>query len=250
MYNVWLIRIKFMREREREKEREREREQTYSEAKKFNFLSNVFKKIANDARNEFFNILKKETKYSKNKTIIDIGTTASLDDGQNIILSKIKDNKNITCLSNLDCKVLLKKYPNIKKIIIGDGRNNNLPNNSFDIVHSNATIEHVGSYNNQLLFIKECIRISKKYVFIQTPNRFYPLDFHTILPFIHWLPKKIHRKILKFIGLNFYSLEKNLNLLSISDLKIFCNQLGIKNYEIIKHRLFFMVSNLILVIKQ
>lgn len=227
-----------------------EKKQTYCELKKFNFLSYVFKKIMNDARNQFFNILKIKTQYSKKKTIIDIGTTPSLDDEQNIMLSKIKNNKNITCLSNLDCKILLKKYPNIKRIIIGDGRNNKLPNNSFDIVHSNATIEHVGSYNNQLLFIKECTRIAKKYVFIQTPNRFYPLDPHTILPLIHWLPKNIHRKILKFIRLDFYSLEKNLNLLSISDLRNLCNKLRLINYEIIEYRLFFMVSNLILVIKK
>jgi hypothetical protein len=198
----------------------KEREQTYSESKKIKFINYVFEKIANDARNEFFNILKKNTKYSKKKSIIDIGTTPSLDDVQNIILSKIKDNKNITCLSNLNCKILLKKYPNIKKILIGDGRN------------KNATIEHVGSYKNQLLFIKECIRISKKYVFIQTPNRFYPIDFHTILPFIHWLPKNIHRKILNIIGLNFYGLEKNLNLLSESDLINLCNELNIQNYKI------------------
>lgn len=227
-----------------------ETKQTYSESKKFNFLSYVFEKIMNNARNEFFNILKKNTKYTKKKSIIDIGTTPSLDDVQNIILSKTKDNKNITCLSNLNCKILLKKYPNIKKILIGDGRNNNLPNNSFDIVYSNATIEHVGSYKNQLLFIKECVRISKKYVFIQTPNRFYPIDFHTILPFIHWLPKNIHRKILNNIGLNFYGLEKNLNLLSVNDLINLCNELNIKNYKIIKYRLFFMTSNLMLFIEK
>jgi hypothetical protein len=227
-----------------------ERKETYSESKKIKFINYVFEKIANDARNEFFKILKKNAKYSKKKSIIDIGTTPSLDNIQNIILSKIKDNKNITCLSNLNCKILLKKYPNIQKILKGDGRNNKLPNNSYDIVHSNATIEHVGSYKNQLLFIKECIRISKKYVFIQTPNRFYPIDFHTILPFIHWLPKKIHRIILNIIGLNFYSLEKNLNLLSENDLRNLCNVLNIKNYKIIKYRLFFMTSNLILFIEK
>ena len=232
------------------REKDIRRVQTYSEVKKFIFLNHIFEKIMNDSRNEFLNLFKKKTKYSKEKTIIDIGTTPSLDALQNTLLSKIKNNKNITCLSNLDCKILLKKYHNIKKVIIGDGRDNKLPNNSFDIVHSNATIEHVGSYNSQLLFIKECTRISKKYVFIQTPNRFYPLDFHTILPLIHWLPKNIHRKILKFIGLSYYSLEKNLNLLSISDLRNFCSKLNIKNYEIIKYRLFFMVSNLILVIKK
>jgi hypothetical protein len=228
----------------------KERKETYSESKKIKFINYVFEKIANNARNEFFKILKKNAKYSKKKSIIDIGTTPSLDNIQNIILSKIKDNKKITCLSNLNCKILLKKYPNIQKILIGDGRNNKLPNNSFDIVHSNATIEHVGSYKNQLLFINECMRISKKYVFIQTPNRFYPIDFHTILPFIHWLPKNIHRIILNIIGLNFYSLEKNLNLLSENDLRNLCNELNIKNYKIIKYRLFFMTSNLILFIEK
>jgi hypothetical protein len=117
-------------------------------------------------------------------------------------------------------------------------------------VHSNATIEHVGSYKNQLNFVKECLRISKKYVFITTPNRLFPLDFHTIMPLIHWLPKNIHRKILKIIGLNFYSLEKNLNLLEEIDLINICKKLNIKNYQIIRHKLFLMTSNLILIIEK
>ena len=228
----------------------REKEETYSSTKKIKFINYIFKKIVIDARNEFFNILKKNTKYSKENSIIDIGTSPSLGDEQNVILSRIKDNKNVTCLSKHNCKILLKKYPNIKKILIRDGRNNNLPKSSFDIVHSNATIEHVGSSKNQLSFIKECVRIAKKYVFIQTPNRFYPVDFHTILPFIHWLPKNIHRKILKIIGFNFFSLEKNLNLLSKGDLINLCKELNIKNYKIIKCRLMFLPSNLILLIKK
>ena len=159
-------------------------------------------------------------------------------------------NLNFIRLKFKRCKILFKKYPNIKKIILGDGRKNNLPDNSFDIVHSNATIEHVGSHKNQLKFIKECIRISKKYTFIQTPNRFYPIDFHTILPLIHWLPKNIHRKILQIFGLNFYSLEKNLNLLSEQDLRKLCKEININNFKIIKYKLFFMTSNFILLIKK
>ena len=41
-----------------------------------------------------------------------------------------------------------------------------LKDNTFDIVHSSATIEHVGSEYNQNQFIKECLRISKKTVII------------------------------------------------------------------------------------
>ena len=117
-------------------------------------------------------------------------------------------------------------------------------------MHSNATIEHVGSYQNQISLIRETFRVSKKYVFIQTPNRFYPIDFHTTLPLIHWLPKNIHRKILKFFGLNFYASEENLNLLSENDLKNICEELNLKKFKIIKHKLLFLTSNLILIIEK
>ena len=225
------------------------RVQTYSESKNSIFYR-LIKKIILDAREKFFNHFKNSTEYNDNHSLLDIGTTPSLDNEQNIILEKTKNNKNITCLSDQDCSILEKKYPNIKNFIVGDGTNTNFKDMSFDIVHSNATLEHVGSYNNQIAFVKEAWRVSKKHVFIQTPNRFYPIDFHTNLPLIHWLPKKIHRKILKFIGLNFYSTEENLNLLSESNLINICKKLNIKNIKIIKHKLLFMTSNLILVIKK
>lgn len=228
---------------------EKDRKEIYSEIN-----NSVFKKFFNfllkNARIKFFKILKKETNYNKNKNLIDIGTTPSLDDVHNTLLSFVKKNKNITCLSNLDCKILLEKYSNIKRVIKGDARKTKLKNNSFDIVHSNATIEHVGSEKNQRLFIKECLRISKQFVFIQTPNRYYPIDFHTLIPIIHWLPKKIHRKILFLLGFKFYSKEKNLNLLSKDNLLEICKKLNIKKYKIVEYKLFFLPSNLILIIKK
>ena len=123
-----------------------------------------------------------------------------------------------------------------------------LENNSFDIVHSNATIEHIGSFEEQVLFVKEMFRISKESIFIQTPNRFYPIDFHTILPFVHWLPKKTHRKILKYLKLDFYAEEKNLNLLDIRELKKICEILNIKKYKILKYKLvaYFIYQMIIL----
>ena len=78
---------------------------------------------------------------------------------------------------------------NVKDFIIGDGCDNQLEDNTYDIVYSNATIEHVGSHNKQKIFISECARVAKKTIFITTPNRYFPLDFHTKIPFIHMLPK-------------------------------------------------------------
>ena len=202
---------------------EKHRHETYSEAKK-SFLYKIFQKITLNARNDFFNLFLVNNNYSKYKSVIDIGSTPSADKEQNAFLENTKDNQNVTCLSNQDCRILLKKYKNIKNVLIGDARNTTLEKDSFDIVHSNES------------------------VFIQTPNRFYPIDFHTILPFIHWLPKKIHRKILKFLKKDFYSSEENLNLLTTKDLKKICDILNIKKYKILKYKLFFLTSNLILVI--
>lgn len=228
---------------------ERNKAETYSESKK-KFLYQYYKYLTLKARNDFFKYFKKYTKYNDSKSIIDIGSTPSLDDEQNNFLINTSNNYNITCLSDQDCKILKSKFKNLNKIIIGNGLKTNFDNEFFEISHSNATIEHVGSYKNQILFVKEMVRISKEFVFIQTPNRFYPLDFHTILPFIHWLPKNIHRRILRLLKLNFYSKEENLNLLSKNDLVNICKKLKLKKFKIYKYKLFFFTSNLILIIEK
>jgi ubiquinone/menaquinone biosynthesis C-methylase UbiE len=141
-----------------------------------------------------------------------------------------------------------KQYPEISTII-GDARKMHIDNKSFDIVYSNATIEHVGDFENQIKFVSECCRVSKKYVFIQTPNRFYPIEIHTKLPFIHFLPEKIYRKVLKFIGFSFYADINNLNLLSKKKMLYITDKLNIRSFKLIEHKFLGFVSNLILIIK-
>ena len=71
-----------------------------------------------------------------------------------------------------------------------------------------------------------------------------------MLPFIHWLPKKIHRKLLKIFKYDFLSLEKNLNLLSTKDLIKICSDLNITNYHIQSINFMGFKSNLILIINK
>ena len=94
------------------------------------------------------------------------------------------------------------------------------------------------------------MRISKKTVIITTPNRFFPIDFHTKIPFIHFLPKKIHRKLLVLMNNHFFSKEENLNLLSINDLRKYLKKSNIRDFEIFEYKIFFMTSNLILIINK
>ena len=59
---------------------------------------------------------------------------------------------------------------------------------AFDVVHSNAVIEHVGGRDRQEAFVREALRVGRR-VFLTTPNRWFPIEVHTRLPLVHWLPE-------------------------------------------------------------
>ena len=59
---------------------------------------------------------------------------------------------------------------------------------AFDVVFSNAVIEHVGDVGRQRQFVAEALRVGRR-VFITTPNRWFPIEVHTRLPLVHWLPR-------------------------------------------------------------
>jgi hypothetical protein len=49
-------------------------------------------------------------------------------------------------------------------------------------------IEHVGGEERQRAFVAEALRVAHR-VFITTPNRWFPVELHTRLPLVHWLPE-------------------------------------------------------------
>jgi hypothetical protein len=59
---------------------------------------------------------------------------------------------------------------------------------SFDIVFSNSVIEHVGETVEQRRFADEIRRVGRSY-FVQTPNRWFPIEPHLLTPLIHFLPR-------------------------------------------------------------
>ena len=210
-------------------------------------LNKFITKIIRNKRNEINQLIDKQLDYKNYKNMLDVGTTPSLENHENQILKYFYKKIDISCLSNLDLSELKYLYPEILTYL-GDGREMFFEKNKFDIVISSATIEHVGSFDNQLKFVSECYRVCKYKTFITTPNRYYPIEFHTKIPLLHYLPKIYHRKILNLLGENFLSLEKNLNLLSKKNFVEICKILKIKNFIIEEVKLFGLVSNYILII--
>jgi len=80
--------------------------------------------------------------------------------------------------------------------IIADGKHLPFKDKAFDIAYSNSVIEHLGTIEEQSLFANEIQRISGRY-FVQTPNKWFPIEPHYIALFIHWLPKSMQKKLMR-----------------------------------------------------
>ena len=102
-----------------------------------------------------------------------------------------------------------------------------------------------------MAFIAEARRVARKGVFLTTPNRWYPIEFHTVLPFVHWLPQKLFRRILAMIGKEFFASEQNLNLLSARQLRHMAKYIGFPDdYRVHGVRLAGLVSNLLFTLQK
>jgi hypothetical protein len=80
--------------------------------------------------------------------------------------------------------------------VIGDGCALPFADASFDVVLSNSVIEHVGTWERQQAFAGETRRVGRR-LWIQTPAREFFIEPHLVAPFIHWLPRKAQRRLIR-----------------------------------------------------
>ena len=109
--------------------------------------------------------------------------------------------ERITALGLHDGEGFRARYPNIA-YVQGDACALPFADGAFDIVFSNAVIEHVGGRTRQRQFVSEALRVGRR-VFITTPNRRFPIEVHTRLPLVHWLPDAVSHRVYGAAGKEF-----------------------------------------------
>jgi 2-polyprenyl-3-methyl-5-hydroxy-6-metoxy-1,4-benzoquinol methylase len=76
----------------------------------------------------------------------------------------------------------------------------------FDVVYSNSVIEHVGDLGDMQRMAQEVRRVGK-YYFVQTPNRYFPIEPHFVFPFFQFFPRSAQISIVQKFSLGWIGRE-------------------------------------------
>jgi hypothetical protein len=71
---------------------------------------------------------------------------------------------------------------------------------SFDIAFSNSVIEHLFTFENQARMAAEVRRVADRAYWVQTPNFWFPMEPHFLVPGWQWLPESTRVAILRRRG--------------------------------------------------
>ena len=200
------------------------------------------------ARKDMFSLFMDTMAPGPSSRVLDVGANCDNDRQESNFFEKFYPYKDrITAASIEDAGALEDIYKGLKFVRLKEGEGLPFADDEFDITFSNAVVEHVGSRERQRDFVRDVVRVGKK-SFISVPYRYFPVEHHTGLPFIHWLPQDLHRNILRLIGRDLYATEGRLNLISKEDFRGFFPpdiRLSLRSVKV-----FIFPSNLVAVVEK
>jgi len=82
-------------------------------------------------------------------------------------------------------------YPG--RLVVADARAMPFGDGEFDVAYCNSLIEHIDPAERPLV-AAEIGRVARRW-FVQTPNLWFPLDPHTLLPGYQFLPTALQRRV-------------------------------------------------------
>lgn len=203
-----------------------------------NPLSKIVWKFSANARKKRAKLFREKFLIDENTKILDLGS----ENGTNIynVLKETKAKPENVFIADIDKNSIEFGRQNygFNPIFIDEKLGElNFSDQFFDIVFCSSVIEHttvnkseVWNYRNgkkfkdaawerQKLFAKKIIRLGKQY-FVQTPCKTFPIESHTWLPLVGYLPREVFLPILKLSN-KFWikGAEPDFNLLGTEEMK-------------------------------
>src|SRR5215211_7563016 len=203
-------------------------------------------RIGAHVRGQMFATFMTQFDPSLQDTVLDVGVTSDqVYSASNYFESLYPFKDRLTAAGVDDASFLETLYPGVR-FVHADARDMPFEDGSFDLVHSAAVLEHVGSFENQAKMIAECLRVARRGICLTTPNRCFPVEFHTQVPLVHWLPMPACRAIFRRLGYGFFAEEEHLNLMSRRVLRRAVQDVKGWEFQILSAKVLGWTSNLML----
>ncbi|MBA3844274.1 MAG: methyltransferase domain-containing protein [Actinobacteria bacterium] len=165
-------------------------------------LGRVASRVSLRSRERKLELFLSELRPGPETSVVDVGVTdASFGSGStdNFFEALYPWPAQVTAVGHTELDHFAAAFPAVTAVQ-ADGRNLPFADEQFDVGFSNAVVEHVaGGREGQGQFVHELCRVAKR-VFVTTPNRFFPLEVHTLVPFAHWLPPSPRARVLRGRG--------------------------------------------------
>jgi hypothetical protein len=149
--------------------------------------------------------------------ILDVGASDVVGAGANLLERLYPQRCSITAVGLGEGSDFRTAYPEVTYQRIVAGAPLPFADGEFDIVTSNAVVEHVGGHEAQKKFVAEIARVGRC-AFITAPNRWFPVEHHTGLPFAHFF-RPSFTIACKLTGKSSWLDEAELTLTGIADLR-------------------------------
>jgi len=210
----------------------------------------IFTKLSHISRSRKLDLFDRIMNPTRQMKLLEVGAQIDPDSNRKHQLIDIypwKDNVSVVNISAEHISAIRKRYPEIEAVV-GDACELPWPDKNFDVVYSNAVMEHLGSFERQKKMAAEIMRVGKQW-FVTTPNRWFPFEFHMRLPLVTWLPGNGYLRVGNIISYN-HVRGKYMIGAKRNDLRLMsAGELGecFPGSNIIKQRVTFMAETLIAV---
>ena len=177
---------------------------------------NFARRISMRARTAIFRLFMEEMRPGPDTSVLDVGvyldvgTSPGAGCEVNVLEQLYPHRERLTCAGIGDGAAVRAAYPGVRFAELTPHAPLPFADGEFDVAYSNAVIEHVGSRAQQRAFLAEMCRVSRR-VFVVAPNRLFPVEHHTCLPLVSYLPTRVFRALAARTRYAFWAEEANLN---------------------------------------
>ena len=154
----------------------------YYEVAKPNSLA---ERILSHARDRIYDDFVRIAAPRAHETILDVGISDVIGVAANVLERRYPHSEMITAAGLGAAKEFQAAFPTVAYHQILPNKKLPFESGQFDIVTSNAVLEHVGSFLNQREFMAELCRVGRR-VYVTVPYRYFPIEHHTGIPLVHW----------------------------------------------------------------